>query len=180
MITALKHFRRKPTWKAHDVLLTKFPVLRSASFSPRFHVAYHHHFLHTLIPNMQKFTRQKLTILLRITDYCCVPHGTKQCHKVFLGTAGYYNIGLLATKYYKVPLRTTKYYWVLLSLTWSHSVLQRSTREQFVLENIHPYYKVLVCAPTCHNVLHNGYPYCKALRRYHDSTRQNESVLHRV
>ena len=44
------------TWKAHDVA-SKFPLLRCAGFSPRFHVAYTstNHFSHTLIPNMQNF-----------------------------------------------------------------------------------------------------------------------------
>ena len=39
------------TWKAQDVA-NKFPLLRSAGFSPRFHVTYLNHFSHTLIPNM--------------------------------------------------------------------------------------------------------------------------------
>ena len=34
-------------WKAPDVA-SKFPLLRSAGFSPRFHVAYLNHFSHTL------------------------------------------------------------------------------------------------------------------------------------
>ena len=42
------------TWKAHDVA-SKFPLLRSAGFSPRFHVAYLNHFSHTLIPNIRAF-----------------------------------------------------------------------------------------------------------------------------
>ena len=41
-------------WKAHNVA-SKFPLLRCAGFSPRFHVAYLNHFSHTLIPNMQNF-----------------------------------------------------------------------------------------------------------------------------
>ena len=42
------------TRKAHNVS-SKFPLLRCAGFSPRFHVAYLNHFSHTLIPNMQNF-----------------------------------------------------------------------------------------------------------------------------
>ena len=42
------------TWNAHDVA-SKVPLLRSAGFRPRFHVAYLNHFSHTLTPNMQNF-----------------------------------------------------------------------------------------------------------------------------
>ena len=42
------------TWNAHDVA-SKVPLLRSAGFSPRFHVAYLNLFSHTLTPNMLNF-----------------------------------------------------------------------------------------------------------------------------
>ena len=42
------------TWKAHDAA-NKFPLLRSAGFSSRFHVACFNHFSHTLTSNMQNF-----------------------------------------------------------------------------------------------------------------------------
>ena len=45
------------TWKVHDVA-NKFPSLRSAGFSPCFHVTYRNHFLHTQCKN-GKFGRME-------------------------------------------------------------------------------------------------------------------------
>ena len=106
-----------PAFTAHDVL-NKFPVLRGASFSHAF-------MWHTTTISCTRWFQicrisrgRNWQYYFVLQTYCGVPHGTKQCHKVFLGTAGYYNIGFLATKYYEVPLRNTKYYWVLPGPTW--------------------------------------------------------------